>query len=115
MTFNTVAADLRARQTLMRYLTEEQKTTLKAHGYFDVLSVTGRTYRIKCRGRLGNVNQINPDTGKFIRHYCFGLADVVGDALGSARMVDYPIADTWLMQAMMCRCNEWKMWRISNT
>jgi hypothetical protein len=91
--------DYKAKQMLLRYLSPEQRQTFQTRYYFDVKgNVTGRVYRIICSERFGNVYSLDSkDTCH--KRYCFGLRS----------SSSFPAADTYLMQAMLIRCNEKRM------
>jgi hypothetical protein len=94
----------KAEELLLSYLNEEQRKTYKKDKYFDVVSGSGKVYRITCVAAFGNVTRLTPDKKLAVASYCFGLK----------KAGNFPEADTWLMQAMLIACNERRMWGMSN-
>ncbi len=64
-------AEVRARQLLHEHLSAAQKRDILAHGWFELRSDTGRRWRIRAAGIVGNVD-LMPEDGSGIREasYC---------------------------------------------
>lgn len=97
------AANQRATELLMQFLTDEQRRTYEESGYFDVRgNRSGDIYRIGCTGHNNNVIRILPSGAR-------------------VRMCAHPIqvewlphADHWLGQKLTIENNEAEFMRVAN-
>lgn len=96
-----------ARQTLMRYLNEEQRASVDKHGHFEVLGSEGTLYRIGTWSYSGNVSWREPVPDRRFKtgfryeeggRFCAHCAPVAGGWL--------PVADHNLSQALELRLSE---------
>lgn len=88
-------ANQRAWQLLYSYLSPAQVDQLWRTKRFDLVSPSGRHYRIRCTKGSHNVTWFNPRTRKVHASYC-----VV------PRQISIPAPDHYLTQAMMLMINE---------
>lgn len=93
-------ARARARRLLKGKLDDFQRHSLKKRGYFDVVSESGKLYRVKT-GMSRNVYLLDAK-GREVENLC---AYVTGDC---------PDFDTMLMQKLMLECNEQEFRRLAN-
>jgi hypothetical protein len=80
------AAQARAEQLLLRWLSPGQEYDYRNNGRFDVAGSDGRRWRILCCGQTGNVQLLDQDGG-WTHAYC-------------AHPRGLPDPDAWLAQAM---------------
>jgi hypothetical protein len=94
-------AATRALALLLACLDAAQQEAYQQHGYFDVVSETGQTYRIH-KGISGNVKLLAPATGKEVRSYCAHPGE------------DLPVEDVVLAQKLMLEHHEAEFLRLAN-
>lgn len=98
-------ADQRAEKILHEALTNKQRAELRDRGFFTMETIRPsgerRTYRIK-RGRSGNVEQIDPTSGRVLKRLC------------AHPIMHVPDPDTMLAQKLMLETMEDEFLRIAN-
>ena len=92
-------ASRRAAELLREYLDARQRDTYEKHRWFEVVSETGRTFRVK-HGRAGNVYLV--EDGREVARYCIHATENIPDE------------DNMLAQALLIRASEEFFERTAN-
>jgi hypothetical protein len=94
-------ARARSEALLRSLLSEEQRATLGAHGWFEVRGSAGGRWRIRCSGQSGNVD-LMPEHGD------------ARDATYCAHPPGLPDADAWIAQMLALVTDEGRFTEVAN-